>query len=79
MQCHVYRSKRYPDMYVYLDRALADTELPDDLMARVGDLEYALSFELTAERSLARADAGQVLADIAEQGFYLQLPPRDEW
>lgn len=79
MQCHVYRSKRYPDMYVYLDCALEDTELPEDLRERVGQLEYALTFELTPERSLARADAGQVLADIAEQGFYLQLPPRDVW
>ena len=30
---------------------------------------------LDPERKLARADVGEVLASIAEQGFYLQMPP----
>ena len=29
-------------------------------------------------RKLARADAAKVLQDIADNGFYLQLPPVDE-
>jgi len=79
MKCLVYRSKRYPDMYVYLDRELDDAELPEDLLTRVGGLEYALTFELTTERRLARADPETVLAAIADQGFYLQMPPRDQF
>lgn len=77
MKCHVYRSRRHPDMYVYLDRALDDAELPEALLARVGTLEFALTFELTPQRRLARADPRKVLDAIGEQGFYLQMPPRD--
>jgi uncharacterized protein YcgL (UPF0745 family) len=30
---------------------------------------------LDSQRKLARADTAEVLADIAEKGFYLQMPP----
>ena len=30
---------------------------------------------LDSERKLARADVGEVMSCIAEQGFYLQMPP----
>lgn len=75
MHCLVYRSSRYPDMYLYLAAAPEDVELPQAVLERVGRLEFALAFELTPERRLARADAARVLADIEGQGFYLQLPP----
>ena len=75
MHCLVYRSSRYPDMYLYLAEPPEDIELPPAVRERVGRLEFALAFELTPERRLARADAARVLADIEGQGFYLQLPP----
>jgi uncharacterized protein YcgL (UPF0745 family) len=31
---------------------------------------------LHPERKLARADINKVLADIEEQGYYLQMPPQ---
>jgi len=82
IQVETYRSSRHELMYVYLPaRADVDTPsadlsvLPEALLQRFGTPVYALSFELTADRKLAAADAGQVLAAIKEQGFYLQMPP----
>lgn len=78
----VYRSSRHELMYVYLP-ARADVEtpsadlsvLPEELLKRFGTPVYALAFELTPERKLAAADAGQVLSALKKQGFYLQMPP----
>ena len=34
---------------------------------------------LKADKSLARVDAKNVLAAINEQGYFLQMPPADEY
>ena len=34
-----------------------------------------MSLLLGPQQKLARADAGEVLRCLAEQGFYLQMPP----
>jgi uncharacterized protein YcgL (UPF0745 family) len=43
-----------------------------------GTPEFALEFELTPERRLAREDPRQVLANLHERGFHLQMPPQNE-
>lgn len=76
----VYRSSRKQDMYLFVDAGDDLTAVPEALLARFGKPVEALSLMLTAERALARADAARVLESIAEQGFYLQLPPAsDTW
>ncbi len=73
--CTVYRSSREPELYLYVERSDGLTRVPEDLLARFGTLSEVLTLKLTAERKLARAKAPQVLAAIAEKGYYLQLPP----
>jgi uncharacterized protein YcgL (UPF0745 family) len=63
-------------MYLYVDRAEGLSRVPDALLKRFGRPERALSLKLDATRRLARAEAGRVLAAIADEGYYLQLPPR---
>ena len=74
----VYRSSRTPGMYLYVDGRDNLAAVPEALLSMFGKPVEALSLMLTAERSLARADAAAVLASIEEQGFYLQLPPGPE-
>ena len=74
----VYRSKRILDMYVYVDEARDPMSLPEDLLKRFGKPVEAMRFRLAANRSLARVDAKQVLSAIANEGYYLQLPPVHE-
>jgi len=78
MRCLVYRSTRRADTYVYVPREESLAKLPDGLRRQLGRLEFALEFDLTAERRLARGDARVVLAQIEDCGYYLQLPP-GEW
>ena len=75
MKCLVYRSTRYPDMYLFVDRDPSDADVPQSLLERMGRLEFALELELTPERRLARTDGATVIASIEQQGFHLQMPP----
>lgn len=75
MLCHVYRCTRRADTYLYLARRDDFACVPEALRAPLGPLEFAFQFELTAERKLAREEAGVVLGNLAARGFHLQFPP----
>lgn len=74
----VYRSSRKQEMYLYVDAIEDLSRVPEELLARFGKPVRTLSLLLTPDRTLARADPGQVLASIDESGFYLQMPPAPE-
>jgi uncharacterized protein len=75
MLCTIYRCTRENEMYLYVDRAEGLARVPEDLQRRAGSLSEVMTIKLHPERRLARARAPEVLAAIARQGFYLQLPP----
>ncbi len=75
MQVFVYRSSRKEGAYVYLPKQDDFEAIPEAIRARLGRLTFALEFELTPDRRLATQDAAVVLANIAERGFHLQMPP----
>ncbi len=79
--CFVYKGDRKHDHYLYLPHEISESSPPDDVpevvLNLLGDLSLVVEFELSADRSLAQADAKQVLADFKAQGFYLQMPKRD--
>ena len=74
----VFKSLKKLDTYLYVDKSQNFEELPSALRDSFGQYELVLEMELSPERKLARADANQVLSDIALKGFYLQLPPTIE-
>ncbi len=73
----VYKSRRKADMYLYVDFADDLEQVPEALLKQFGAPELALSLKLAPGRRLARADAVEVLSTVAEQGYYLQMPPTD--
>lgn len=73
--CAIYRSRRHPGMYLFVDKQEALSRVPEALLQRFGEAEFSMTLLLHPERPLARANAEKVLSEIAEQGFYLQLPP----
>lgn len=75
--CSVYKSSKKAEMYLYVDRKTEMDTLPEGLMQVFGDPTKVLDLLLTPEKKLARAEAVKVLAEIEEQGFYLQMPPTD--
>lgn len=78
--CEIYKSPRKEEMYLYVDKRQGLVEVPAALLERFGKPVLTMTMILTPEKILARAKAGDVMAAIREQGFYLQMPPaKDEY
>lgn len=73
--CQIFRSPRKQEMYLYVDKARGLVDVPEVLMKQFGEPQAVMTLLLDPQRQLARADTAEVLADIAEKGFYLQMPP----
>lgn len=76
--CTIYRSPKKEGMYLYVDKAQDLASVPEALLKQFGKPEHAMVLVLHPERELARVDVKQVLSDIDEKGFFLQLPPAQQ-
>ena len=75
VEVSVYRSARRAETYLYLPVDDEFDELPEGLRDQFGQGTAFLQLWLHADKFLAQAEAKKVLQALAEQGFYLQLPP----
>jgi uncharacterized protein YcgL (UPF0745 family) len=73
MFCHIYRSNRKVDTFLYLADKDDFSILPENLLGVFGVPEFSFSFELTMDKKLARGNASEVLANLESQGYHLQL------
>ncbi len=76
MQCTVYKSLRQFDYFLYVRSVDGFARIPDGLKQLLGRLEKVLELELHVGRTLAQADVVEVMRQINEQGYYLQMPSR---
>jgi uncharacterized protein len=76
--CAVYRSRRNPDTYLYVNHEEGLRRVPEALVRELGGTERAMTLVVTPERRLARIDGESLMRAIREQGYYLQLPPLPE-
>lgn len=74
----IYRSKKEDGMYLYVKKEEGLTRVPEELLKMFGKPEPAMVLVLTPEKKLAHAKVDNVLLQLEEKGFYLQLPPRDQ-
>ena len=78
MKCSVVRSSLKDYTYIYLKEGFEFEDLPEALKRVFGKPEFVISLELTPQRRLAYEDIGQVMQNLAEQGYHLQMPPRED-
>ncbi|SFT83677.1 YcgL domain-containing protein [Halomonas saccharevitans] len=76
--CEIFKSARKEGMYLYVDKRQGLDEVPEALLEHFGKPISAMTLILTPEKSLGRAQAGDVMAAIREKGYYLQMPPAKE-
>ena len=88
MKCHVYRSSVKDGLYVYVAAGGDDQGTPGDdgadapglaalpgpVRRQLGRAELAMTIELEPGRKLGQEDVGEVLANLAERGFHVQMP-----
>ena len=73
MLCHIYRSNLKVDTYLYMVAKDDFSAVPDPLLKVFGEPEFSFSFDLTAERELAKENAVEVLDNLEKQGYHLQM------
>ncbi|NKC14307.1 MAG: hypothetical protein GKR94_19640 [Gammaproteobacteria bacterium] len=73
----IYRCANKNETYLFSATENPHESLPGALRQVVGPLEFVMKLELHENRTLARADVVKVMQALEEQGYYLQLPPRD--
>ena len=78
MKCSVIRSSLKDYTYIYLRDGYEFDDLPDTLKQVFGTPQLVMNLELTPDRKLAYEDIEQVMRNLDEQGYHLQLPPKED-
>jgi len=78
MKCTVLRSGKQDFTYIFLLAGQDFDDLPDTLKEVFGQPEFVMNLELTPERKLAYSDTKQVMQSLSDQGYHLQLPPKED-
>jgi len=76
MHCAIYKGNKRPDDYLYVEKEDDFSRVPQALLDIMGELQLVISLELSNDRQLAQADVTQVMQQLAEHGYYLQIPPK---
>ena len=75
MNCYVYRSNKKQGMYLYLVEKDDFSDVPESLMKLLGEVVFSFEFDLSKNRKLVKAESEEVLRILAENGYFLQMPP----
>jgi uncharacterized protein YcgL (UPF0745 family) len=78
MHCAIYKGSRKPESFLYVEHADDFTRVPEALLRMFGELELVMELDLGSRTKLANADLEEVKRLLAEQGFYLQMPPDED-
>jgi len=78
MKCAVFRSSLKDFTYIYLLEGQVLEDLPIALLKVFGEPEFVMDLELTADRKLAYEDINEVMKNLADQGYHLQMPPQED-
>ncbi|EKS7195783.1 TPA: YcgL domain-containing protein [Enterobacter ludwigii] len=78
MFCVIYRSTSRDQTYLYVEKKDDFSRVPEELMKNFGRPQLAMLLPLDGRKKLVNADLEKVKIALAEQGYYLQLPPPPE-
>ena len=78
MFCVIYRSTKREQTYLYVEKKDDFSRVPDELMYSFCTPKLAMILPLDGRKKLIHADLDKVKQALADQGYYLQLPPPSE-
>lgn len=78
MMCSVYKSAKKPDTYLYVPYESDFNDLPEGLTSVWGEPELVMHIDLDKRDKLALVDITELREKLAEDGYYLQMPPTQE-
>ncbi len=79
MQCAIYKGSRKQDTYLYLAERDNFSGIPENLLELIGQPVHVMDLDLHPERRLAQEETAEVLQNLQERGWHLQMPRQNEW
>jgi uncharacterized protein YcgL (UPF0745 family) len=79
MFCKIFKSNIRRDYYIFIPKEKDFEALPEGLRTDFGEPVFVMEIEVTPEKKLARNNAHQILQDIDDQGYHLQMPADDHF
>lgn len=76
MNCSVLRSSQKDFTYIYLLDGHDYDDLPASLTKVFGEPAFVMNLELDEDRKLAYEDVKEVMKNLQEQGYHLQMSPQ---
>lgn len=78
MHCVIYKGRLKPESFLYIEHADDFSRVPAALLRMFGELELVMELDLGNRAKLQNANIDEVKHLLAEQGFYLQMPPDEK-
>lgn len=79
MLCAIYKSRKKQDTYLYMATKDDFSQVPANLLRLLGEPIHIMDLELSPERKLAQEDVHEVLRNLCERGWHLQMPRQEDW
>jgi len=71
--CDVYKSAEKEGYYLFVEKKDKLRRVPDKLLELLGEPTFVMTFVLTPDKKLEQASAIDVIQEIEDKGFYLQI------
>lgn len=79
MKTYIYKSQKKEELYLYITKKDDFSEVPQALYDSMGkEPVFVMELELSPEKPLAREDVNDVINNLQQQGFHVQMPPKLE-
>lgn len=78
MLCAVYKTRKKEGMYLYVPKKDHFEDVPKPLMDMFGRPELVTILALDKHERLGVVDKQKLVDELKDQGFYLQVPPKEE-
>jgi len=75
IDCSIFKTNKKEGAYLYLAKLTDFEQLPESLQQLFSEQVEVMELTVTLETVLATEDVAQVLENLREQGFHLQLQP----
>ncbi len=74
----VYKTAKKAGMYLYVAKKDDFSAVPEALMAQFGKPQLVMMLPVQKREALAGVDKARLIEAMNEQGFYLQMPPKED-
>ncbi|MBO1255147.1 YcgL domain-containing protein [Alteromonas sp. 5E99-2] len=76
--CVVYKTRRKTGVYLFVEKKGHFERIPEGLMQELGKPELVMMLPLNNEKNFNRVSHHDLVKGIEEQGYFLQLPEKEE-